>query len=138
WGPVDLFRFNSSGVRDFTGGKDGVTTYFSTNGSSPDLTHPYHNSVNSSGVFDGADPGDWDTTGDAFGAGATGTVDTISNTDMRLMDVLGWTLGGFGFPTFELGTFGANAGAGGWISENLYPRVIGDVNGGGLADVVGF
>jgi hypothetical protein len=46
WAPLDLFRFNSAGQRDYTGGQDGVTTYFSPNGSNPDLTHPYHNSIN--------------------------------------------------------------------------------------------
>jgi hypothetical protein len=92
WAPLDLFRFNSSGVRDETGGQDGVTTYFSPNGSNPDLTHPYHNSINSANQFDGDDPGDWDTIGDAFGSGAQGTVDTLSATDLRVMDVLGWNL----------------------------------------------
>jgi len=91
WGPEDLFRFTSSGVRDYTGGQDGVTTYFSPNGGSPDLGLPYHNAVNASGTFDGQDPGDWSSIGDSFGAAAFGTVDSLSNTDIRLMDVLGWT-----------------------------------------------
>jgi hypothetical protein len=41
-------------------------------------------------------------------------------------------------PTFELAAFGAGAGAGGWTSQDLYPRTLADVNGDGMADIVGF
>src|SRR5262249_5226306 len=33
WSVMDLFRFNSAGVRDYTDGRDGQATYFSVNGS---------------------------------------------------------------------------------------------------------
>jgi FG-GAP-like repeat len=46
--------------------------------------------------------------------------------------------GHFGAPTFELAAFGAGAGAGGWTSQDLYPRTLADVNGDGMADIVGF
>jgi glucose/arabinose dehydrogenase len=47
------------------------------------------------------------------------------------------TAGGhFAMPTFELAAFGANAG--GWSSDNTYPRELADVNGDGRADIVGF
>ena len=36
------------------------------------------------------------------------------------------------------GWIGASAGAGGWISQDLYPRELADVNGDGRADIVGF
>jgi uncharacterized repeat protein (TIGR01451 family) len=39
-------------------------------------------------------------------------------------------------PTFELAAFGTNAG--GWSSQNLTPRELADVNGDGMADIVGF
>src|SRR5207253_1991192 len=42
----------------------------------------------------------------------------------------------FAQPTFELSTFGLNAG--GWSSDNTYPRQLGDVNHDGLADIIGF
>jgi hypothetical protein len=45
-------------------------------------------------------------------------------------------LGHFGAPTFELAAFGANAG--GWSSDDTYPRELADVNGDGMADIVGF
>jgi hypothetical protein len=38
--------------------------------------------------------------------------------------------------TFELPAFGP--GAGNWISDDLYPRELADVNGDGMADIVGF
>jgi hypothetical protein len=44
--------------------------------------------------------------------------------------------GHFGAPTFELAAFGA--GAGGWTSDDLYPRTLADVNADGRADIVGF
>ena len=43
--------------------------------------------------------------------------------------------GSFAAPIFALSTFGT---AGGWTSENLYPREVADVNGDDRADIVGF
>jgi hypothetical protein len=37
-----------------------------------------------------------------------------------------------------LGAFGRNPAAGSWTNQNLYPRLVGDVNGDGKADIVGF
>jgi hypothetical protein len=99
WGPMDLFRFTAQGQRDFTGGQDGQLTHFSTNGSSVDTGLQYHNAINSSGSWDGFDLGDWDGVGndsrdtDPFGPGGPGVGDpgTLSATDLRILDVLGWT-----------------------------------------------
>ncbi|HKA05895.1 MAG TPA: VCBS repeat-containing protein, partial [Gemmataceae bacterium] len=44
--------------------------------------------------------------------------------------------GHFAMPTFELAAFGTNAG--GWTSQDLYPRTLADVNADGMADIVGF
>jgi uncharacterized repeat protein (TIGR01451 family) len=46
--------------------------------------------------------------------------------------------GHFAAPTFELAAFGAGANAGGWTSQDLYPRTLADVNGDGKTDIVGF
>src|SRR5262249_53496552 len=49
------------------------------------------------------------------------------------------TAGGhFAMPTFELAAFGTSAG--GWSSDDTYPRKLADVDGdgGGMADIVGF
>ncbi|MEA2837961.1 MAG: serralysin [Bradyrhizobium sp.] len=44
--------------------------------------------------------------------------------------------GAFGSPTFQLAAFAP--GAGGWASDDTYPRLLADVNGDGMADIVGF
>jgi hypothetical protein len=44
--------------------------------------------------------------------------------------------GGFATPALALGAFGEVAG--GWTSQDLFPRTVADVNGDGRADVVGF
>ena len=44
--------------------------------------------------------------------------------------------GHFAAATNEIGNFGFTAG--GWTSENQYPRLLADVNGDGMADIVGF
>jgi Ca2+-binding RTX toxin-like protein len=46
--------------------------------------------------------------------------------------------GTFADPELVLNAFGRNPEAGGWVDANLYPRVLADVNGDGLADTVGF
>ena len=46
------------------------------------------------------------------------------------------TTGRFTAPTIELANFAP--GAGGWSSDDLYPRELADVNGDGMADIVGF
>jgi len=43
--------------------------------------------------------------------------------------------GHFAAPTFELAQFGASAG---WSSDINYPRELADLNGDGMADIVGF
>jgi uncharacterized repeat protein (TIGR01451 family) len=48
----------------------------------------------------------------------------------------GTTAIAFALPTFELPAFGPSAG--GWSSDNTYPRALADVSGDGLADIVGF
>lgn len=90
WNPLDLFRFNANGQRDFTGGFDGVAAFFGV-----DSVHvtslAFHNSVSATGKFDGFDLGDWDhTVGDAFGPGADGRLASLSTTDLQVLDVLGW------------------------------------------------
>ena len=90
----------------------------------------------------------------AFGVGAGGW--TSQNEYPReladvngdgMADIVGFARGGvavslatggghFAAPTGEIGAFGF--GAGGWTSQDEYPRMVGDVNGDGMADIVGF
>ncbi len=46
--------------------------------------------------------------------------------------------GGFSAPFFARADFGASDAAGGWSSQNATPRSLADVNGDGMADIVGF
>jgi peptidase M10/serralysin-like protein/VCBS repeat protein/matrixin len=46
--------------------------------------------------------------------------------------------GHFAQPTLELAAFGADGSVGGWTSNDIFPRTLADVNGDGMADVVGF
>jgi hypothetical protein len=44
----------------------------------------------------------------------------------------------FGAPFLGVPAFGRGAAAGGWASQDLYPRTVADATGGGKADLVGF
>ena len=89
WGPLDLFRYSSPGVRNYSGGADGQPAYFSVDGKA--LLVKFHNAF-SAGRFDGQDFGDWDgTKGDAFGSGGPGSPGRLTGTDLRVLDILGWT-----------------------------------------------
>ena len=90
WNALDLFRFTAFGQRDFTGGSDGQQTFFGIDGNHVSNL-AFHNSINSAGVNDGFDLGDWDhTRGDAFGPGGPNSPGSISATDLQVLDVLGW------------------------------------------------
>jgi Ca2+-binding RTX toxin-like protein len=93
---LDLFRFTAGGTRDFTGGSDGMTTFFGVD--SQHVTGlAFHNSISATGVNDGFDLGDWSNIrGDAFGPGGPSSPGTMSATDLRVLDVLGWNPTGSG------------------------------------------
>jgi Glycosyl hydrolases family 16/FG-GAP-like repeat len=64
-------------------------------------------------------------------------VDTLSNVERLVFDDQTLTaLPTLAPPTFELAAFGPNAG--GWSSDNTYPRLLADVNNDHMADIVGF
>ena len=82
YGPLDLFRYSAPGVRDVTG-----TGYFSADGGQTLLTK-FNNPRN------GGDAGDWDPSvqSDSFGDGYLGQASPLTSTDLKLMDVLGYSL----------------------------------------------
>ncbi len=96
WQTLDLFRFTAQGVRDFTGGSDGVATFFGIDPSHVSALQ-FHNSINAQGMNDGFDLGDWDhTRGDAFGPSSPGSPGVVTPTDLQTLDVIGWTPAGTG------------------------------------------
>lgn len=90
WSTMDLFRFNASGVPDYTDGRDGQTTYFSYNGGHTLSALSFNNEYNSGGVkVNTGDTADF-TQLDVFGTGSPGETNTLSETDLQTMYVLGW------------------------------------------------
>lgn len=68
-----------------------------------------------------------------------GRADIVGFKDDGVHVALGNPNGTFGpAPFLASGEFGASSGAGGWTSNDLYPREVADVNGDGRADIVGF
>jgi Ca2+-binding RTX toxin-like protein len=113
WEPMDLFRFDAAGHRDFTGGSDGVATFFGVDGAHVS-TLQFHNSVNAAGQLDGFDLADWDrTVGDAFGPGGAGSAGTLSSVDLQALDILGWTPSSAGGVSQVTASSGSPSAAGG-------------------------
>jgi hypothetical protein len=67
-----------------------------------------------------------------------GRVDIVGFGNDGVLVALGDGAGGFGPMALRYGGFGAGANAGGWASDDLFPRHLADVNGDGRADIVGF
>ena len=93
WSVMDLFRYNSSGAADYSDGRDGRTTYFSYNGGATLSSLSFNNEFNSHGqqVNDG-DVADF-VQQDVFGTGDPGETNTLSQTDIQVMEALGWNPG---------------------------------------------
>jgi VCBS repeat-containing protein len=64
---------------------------------------------------------------DIIGFGANGAIVSLATGN-----------GHFASPVAGISNFGFLAAAGGWTSQDLYPRALGDVNGDGAADIIGF
>src|SRR5262249_57902876 len=64
---------------------------------------------------------------DIVGFGNDGTFVALATPDGR-----------FGNAFFGLAEFGSTPASGGWTSDDLFHRTLGDVNGDGRADIVGF
>jgi hypothetical protein len=90
WSTMDLFRFNSSGQHDYTDGRDGRTTYFSTDGGSTLSPLTFNNQYSGQTRVNTGDTADFGQQ-DVFGWGATGETNTFSQTDLQVMTALGWT-----------------------------------------------
>ena len=101
WGTMDLFRYTASGVPDYTDGRDGQTTYFSSSGGlktsapgggkgAPVLS--FANDYYPNGTPTNAgDVADW-TQKAVFGSTQAGETLTLTNTELEVMEALGWNL----------------------------------------------
>jgi hypothetical protein len=90
WSVMDLFRYNSSGAADYTDGRDGRTTYFSYNGGATLSSLAYNNEYSGGSKVNGGDTADF-TQIDVFGSGFPGETNSLSATDIQLMEALGWS-----------------------------------------------
>ena len=88
WSTMDLFRYSSQSVTDYTDGRDGKTTYFSPTGSVLSSLS-FNNEYNGTTKVNSGDTADF-TQQDVFGAGITGETNTLSQTDIAMMDAIGW------------------------------------------------
>ena len=89
WSVMDLFRYNSSGVPDYTDGRDNRTTYFSYNGGATLSSLSFNNEYSGSSHVNNGDTADF-TQLDVFGTGSPGETNTLSPTDIQVMEALGW------------------------------------------------
>jgi hypothetical protein len=142
---MDLYRYGSPGQLQWT---PDAPAYFSLDGGNSRLASF---SLSAEAVRNNSaetDYSDWLadnlTTNDPFNAFVSSSpVNSLTLTDRREMDVLGFTLasGGsgngtsFADPAPQLSAFAPTTG---WSSEVTYPRELADVDGDGMADIVGF
>ena len=95
WSTMDLFRYTASGVPDYTDGRDGVTTYFSSNGgatTSQSAGLSFNNQYTSPSTrANKGDPADW-TQNAVFGSTGTGETLTLIQTELDVMAALGWNV----------------------------------------------
>ena len=90
WSVMDLFRYNASGLADYSDGRDGHTTYFSYNGGAALSSFSFNNQFNSLGQqVNNGDTADF-VQQDVFGTGYPGETNALSQTDIQVMDALGW------------------------------------------------
>jgi hypothetical protein len=137
---IDLYRYSSPGQIDTTTGGAGSTAYFSIDQGAANLGS-WNNDANN------GDLADWYPSGPAAGGDDAfndysdpGVVNVMSQNDITLMETLGYNEVPqiFGPARFSLSAFGANLSAGGWGDQATYPVALGDVNGDGMDDIVGF
>jgi hypothetical protein len=93
WTAADLFRYTASGSYDSSDGRDGKTTYFSSDGgkdTSEGAGLSFTNLFNGTKRLTGGnDPDDW-TQHAVFGTTDTNVTLTLAPTEVAIMNALGW------------------------------------------------
>lgn len=136
--PRALADVNGDGMADLVGfGAAGVYVSLATGGGGFGAVNL---AVRSFGANDAA--GGW-TSDDRFprqlaDVNGDGRADIVGFGAAGAYLALGQENGSFANPTLEVASFGSSDAAGGWTSDDRFPRLLADVNGDGLADVVGF
>jgi hypothetical protein len=131
--PMDLFRFTLAGVRDYTGGSDGLTAVFGI-----DATHltsmVFHNSISPSGANDGFDLADWKSAvGDAFGLTNLAAPGVVTDIDLRVLDILGWKPASSGLSAAALAVQGELTTVLRWQDGSFGSDLLSQVNSGQLS-----
>ncbi|MGC8476499.1 MAG: NF038122 family metalloprotease [Acetobacteraceae bacterium] len=127
--PLDLFRYSGTNALTPSSGSGS----FSTNGQR--LTLPFNDPFTA-----GGDAGDWasSVSGDAFGYSTAGSAETVSATDLQVMNVLGWNLSASGLTAagncFAAGTRIATADGEAPV-DALAPGTLVRTRFGGLAPI---
>lgn len=136
--PRTAADINGDGMADLVGfGSNGVYTALATGDgqfAAPTLSYPYFGQSQESGGWytDDRTPR---MLGDVNG---DGMADLIGFGRAGVYVALATGGGNFGAAEFTLPAFGEDISAGGWTNNIIYPRTVADVNGDGLADLVGF
>ena len=90
WSTMDLFRYKAAGSPDYTDGRDGATTYFSSDGGNTLSTLSFNNQYSGATHVNTGDPADWAQTA-VFGSTGTGETLTLAQSELDTMRALGWT-----------------------------------------------
>jgi hypothetical protein len=119
WSTMDLFRYSAAGVPDYTDGRDGATTYFSYNGGTTLSGLSFYNEYSGSTKVNSWDTADF-AQQDVFGGVALGETIGLSQTDIQIMDVLGWDPSGVGAAGSTIVASGSTTGGSGGSSTFGY------------------
>jgi hypothetical protein len=141
----NLFRFTSAGNRFFDGHfTTSTASYFSIDGGNFNSRLADYGQQSDASDFLNSGVQDTSLQGadDPFDEFYHSALQQLTAVDLKQLDALGFHLSSgapshiFATPTFQLAGFAP--GAGGWISDDKYPRELADVNGDHMADIVGF
>lgn len=132
--PRELADVNGDGMADIVGfGDAGVFVSLATGGGS---FGPVVHRLAAFGAVNGGWTSDNKYHRELADVNGDGMADIVGFGDAGVFVSLATGGGNFGTMEHPLAAFGNNTG--GWFSDDRYPRHLGDLNGDGMADIVGF